>query len=69
VVAPAAFCFEDCAGWVGAEPQDWGRDQMQDSRFIVLDVHEATRSVAVAEGDLGGKLSHWDKAPHRLLTA
>jgi len=37
----------------GAEPQEWGRDQMQDGTFIGLDVHKATISIAVARVDSG----------------
>ena len=33
--------------------------------FIGLDVHEATISVAVAQGDRGGEVRHWGTVPHR----
>lgn len=38
---------------------------MQDSRFIGLDVHKATISVAVAQGKRGGEVRHWGSVPHR----
>ena len=42
VVSPASFSFEGCAGLAGAEPQEWGRDQLQNVMFVGLDVHKAT---------------------------
>lgn len=38
---------------------------MQGSMFIGLDVHKATISVAVAEGERGGEVRHWGTIPHR----
>lgn len=38
---------------------------MQDSTFIGLDVHKATISVAVAQGERGGEVRHWGTVPHR----
>ena len=38
---------------------------MQSSMFIGLDVHKATISVAVAQGERGGKVRHWGTIPHR----
>ena len=38
---------------------------MQDSTFIGLDVHKATISVAVAQGQRGGEVRHWGSVPHR----
>jgi transposase len=38
---------------------------MQSSIFIGLDVHKATLSVAVAQGERGGEVRHWDTIPHR----
>ena len=38
---------------------------MQDSTFIGLDVHKATISVAVAQGERGGEVRHWGSVPHR----
>lgn len=38
---------------------------MQDSTFIGLDVHKATISVAVAQGERGGEVRHWGTIPHR----
>ena len=38
---------------------------MQDSTFIGLDVHKATISVAVAQGERGGEVCHWGTLPHR----
>ena len=32
---------------------------MQDSTFIGLDVHKATVSVAVAQGERGSEIRHW----------
>ena len=49
----------------GAEPQEWGRDQMQGSTFIGLDVHKATISVAIAQGERGGEVRHLGTVPHR----
>jgi transposase len=38
---------------------------MQHSMFIGLDVHKATISVAVAQGERGGEVRHWGTVPHR----
>ncbi len=38
---------------------------MQDSMFIGLDVHKATISVAIAQGERGGEVRHWGTIPHR----
>lgn len=38
---------------------------MRDSMFIGLDVHKATISVAVAQGQRGGEVRHWGSVPHR----
>ena len=38
---------------------------MQDSKFIGLDVHKATISVALAKGERGGETRHWGTIPHR----
>lgn len=38
---------------------------MQDSMFIGLDVHKATISVAVADGERGGEVRHWGKVLNR----
>lgn len=38
---------------------------MQDSMFIGLDVHKATISVAVADGERGGEVRHWGKISNR----
>lgn len=38
---------------------------MQDNTFIGLDVHKATISVAVAQGERGGEVRHWGTVPHR----
>ncbi len=38
---------------------------MHDSTFIGLDVHKATISVAVAQGERGGEVRHWGTVPHR----
>lgn len=38
---------------------------MQDSMFIGLDVHKATISIAVANGDRGGEVRSWGKIPNR----
>lgn len=38
---------------------------MQDSTFIGLDVHKATISVAVAQGERGGEVRHWGTIPNR----
>ena len=38
---------------------------MQDSTFIGLDVHKATISVAVAQGERGGEVRHWGTILHR----
>ena len=38
---------------------------MQGSRFIGLDVHKATISVAVARGERGGEVRHLGTVPHR----
>ncbi len=40
---------------------------MQSSMFIGLDVHKATISVAVAQGERGGEVRHWGTIPHRPL--
>ncbi len=39
---------------------------MQNSMFIGLDVHKATISVAVAQGERGGEIRQWGTIPHRL---
>jgi len=38
---------------------------MQDNTFIRLDVHKATISVAVAQGERGGEVRHWGTVPNR----
>lgn len=38
---------------------------MQDSKFIGLDVHKATISVALAKGERGCETRHWGTIPHR----
>lgn len=38
---------------------------MQNNMFIGLDVHKATISVAVAQGERGGEVRHWGTVPHR----
>lgn len=38
---------------------------MQNSTFIGLDVHKATISVAIAQGERGGEVRHWGTVPHR----
>ena len=38
---------------------------MQHSMFIGLDVHKATISVAIAQGERGGEVRHWGTVPHR----
>ena len=38
---------------------------MQNNMFIGLDVHKATISVAVAQGEGGGEVRHWGTVPHR----
>lgn len=38
---------------------------MQDSKFIGLDVHKATISVAIAQGEPGGEVLHLGTVPHR----
>jgi len=38
---------------------------MQDSTFIGLDVHKATISVAIAQGERGGEVRHLGTVPHR----
>ncbi|MCE6967003.1 hypothetical protein [Cereibacter sphaeroides] len=38
---------------------------MQDTMFIGLDVHKATISVAVAQGERGGEVRHWGTIPNR----
>ncbi|PTR05081.1 hypothetical protein C8J28_1781, partial [Cereibacter azotoformans] len=38
---------------------------MQDSTFIGLDVHKATISVAVAQGERGGEVRHWGTIQNR----
>ena len=42
-----------------------GRDQLQNIMFIGLDVHKATISVALAQGDRGGEVRHWGTIPNR----
>ncbi|MGV8989030.1 MAG: hypothetical protein ACOH2H_22540 [Cypionkella sp.] len=42
----------------GAGPQEW-EDHLQNSTFIGPDVHKATISVAVAQGERGGEVCHW----------
>lgn len=39
---------------------------MQNSTFIGLDVHKATISVAIAQGERGGEVRHLGTVPHRL---
>ena len=38
---------------------------MQNSTFIGLDVHKATISVAIAQGERGGEVRHFGTVPHR----
>nr|WP_204354643.1 hypothetical protein [Paracoccus saliphilus] len=38
---------------------------MRRSMFIGLDVHKATISVAVAQGERGGEVRYWGTIPHR----
>lgn len=38
---------------------------MQDSTFIALDVHKATTSVAVAQGECGSEVRQWGTISHR----
>jgi transposase len=38
---------------------------MEGSTFIGLDVHKATISVAIAQGERGGEVRHWGSFPHR----
>lgn len=38
---------------------------MQGSTFIELDVHKATISVAIAQGERGGEVRHLGTVPHR----
>ena len=38
---------------------------MQDSTFIGLDVHKATISVAIAQGERGGEVRHLGTVPPR----
>ncbi|MTH35926.1 transposase [Paracoccus limosus] len=38
---------------------------MEHTTFIVLDVHKAAISVAVAQGTRGGEVRHWGSVPHR----
>ena len=38
---------------------------MHDNTFIGLDVHKATISVAVAQGERGGEVRHWGTVAHR----
>ena len=53
MASPAAFSFEGCARWAGAEPQEWGRDQVQNGLFVGLDVHiEDGRQRLVRHGHL-----------------
>ncbi|PKQ10804.1 MAG: hypothetical protein CVT70_17730 [Alphaproteobacteria bacterium HGW-Alphaproteobacteria-1] len=40
---------------------------MQDSTSIGLDVHKATISVAVTQGERGGEVRHWGTVPHRRI--
>ena len=49
----------------GAELQEWGTDQLQHTIFIGLDVHKATISVALAQGDRGDEMRHWGTIPNR----
>jgi transposase len=56
--------LEGCARFSGTEPQERGRDLIQSSTFIGLDVHKATISVAIAQGELGGEVRHRGSVPH-----
>jgi hypothetical protein len=38
---------------------------MHDNTFIGLDVHKATISVAIAQGERGGEVRHYGTIPHR----
>jgi hypothetical protein len=38
---------------------------MRNSTFIGLDVHKATISVAMAQGERGGEVRHFGTVPHR----
>ncbi|RID89631.1 hypothetical protein D2N39_22195 [Gemmobacter lutimaris] len=38
---------------------------MQDSAFIGLNVHKATISMALAQGERGGEVRHWGTVPNR----
>lgn len=38
---------------------------MQNSTYIGMDVHKATISVAIAQGERGGEVRHWGTIPHR----
>ena len=38
---------------------------MQGNTFVGLDVHKATISVAIAEGERGGEVRHWGTIPNR----
>ena len=40
----------------GTEPQAWETGRMNSITYVGLDVHEATVSVAVAEGGRGGEV-------------
>ena len=40
----------------GTEPHAWETGRMNSITYVGLDVHKATVAVAVAEGDLGGKV-------------
>ena len=43
---------------------------MKDSMFIGLDVHKATISVAVADGERGGEVRDWASSPiDRIVSA
>lgn len=42
---------------------------MQSSMFIGLDVHTATISVAIAQGERGGEVRHWGTIPHCRTTS
>ncbi len=38
---------------------------MQNNMFVGLDVHKATISVAVAQGEGGGEVRHWGTVSYR----
>jgi transposase len=42
-----------------------GRDRVQGTTFVGLDVHKATISVAIARGERGGDVRHWGTIPNR----